>query len=71
MTPGNLRCATCDRMLYTATSHPFSDTTAYCEACCPQCTAWPGSSCDELVERAKRGHRRGTPTTRTLRGAGG
>lgn len=56
--------------------HWFGGQTRYRAGCCPVCTV-PDGRVDAgvvepgLVERIKRGHRRGTPKARELRGAGG
>lgn len=53
----------------------FGGTTRYHPACCPACV--PDVRVDRgvpepaLVERMKRGHRRGTPRAWAMRGAGG
>lgn len=65
------RCHSCSRPVGLADQHLFDPVHVYCGRCCPACAAPHASTCDELVERAKRGHRRGTPRRWALRGAGG
>ena len=72
------RCAGCGQTVPLADQHPFDGNVVYHSGCCPQCrpsstdlTQVPAVLEVERVERAKRGHRRGTPRRWALRGAGG
>lgn len=72
---GNPHCQTCGVMLYTATRHTVAGQD-YCVQHCPRGCAPDSqpspftSDCAALVERAKRGSRRGTPVSWAMRGVG-
>ena len=66
------RCNACGQPIGDAENpHVFDDRTRYHEKCCVQCTPDLLPSDEQLVSMAKRGHRRGTPRSWALRGAGG
>lgn len=70
-------CATCHGVIGAHENpHWFGGQTRYHAGCCPVCST-PDARVEAgvpeaaLVERIKRGHRRGTPKAWALRGAGG
>lgn len=70
------RCHHCRQVVPLADQHLFDPRHVYCPACCPQCrttdglTAVPAVVEHGAVERAKRGHRRGTPRSWAYIGRG-
>lgn len=70
-----IHCDICHQVVALADQHRFDGAT-YCPTHCPQCQnltgAMPAAAVVEpgAVDRAKRGHRRGTPRSWALRGAG-
>lgn len=70
------RCHHCGLVVPLDDQHTFAPGTVYHGRCCPQCrteagfTMVPPAVEPGAVERAKRGHRRGTPKAWALRGVG-
>lgn len=69
------RCDACRQAIGAADNpHTFSGGIHYHPACCPACDIWRDAGPvveTPLVERMKRGHRRGTPRAWAMRGSGG
>lgn len=67
------RCDACHQAIGAAdNTHTFSGGVHYHPACCPACApeARRPEASPVVVERMKRGHRRGTPKAWAMRGVG-